>query len=429
MMKPYWPRTMQLQPAHLHAQGAYVEELLTARTLRRVQDAYGILELDIDAAAGADGDIVVRRLDAIFPSGAVARVDAAGPLRRRVTGAADASLDVYVALPRTILRGPNVSLEGGPARSTRFVAPARKDSSDLPAMRTNPEILFEGESLDGFEVLRLGRVARFGKSVRFEPGALPTVLRVAASVALRDGLRELVQACERRREELVRYRADHPLKLGAVVPMELPGLQLSVILQRYLPLLSDCAARRCAHPHGLYTTLVGMHGALSAFASPEIAPPYDHDDHGRAFPWLFDRIARLAHEAARDATTVLPFRRTDETTFRLAFKRGDLAGKRPMLVLRGADEAFLRDRVPSLLKMASPAAIKAILHSALRGAAVAVEFDPPPVIPRQEDVVAYRIDLRDRHWLDIEDRMEIQLQLVGAPATLEAFLYGIERLV
>jgi hypothetical protein len=44
-------------------------------------------------------------------------------------------------------------------------------------------------------------------------------------------------------------------------------------------------------------------------------------------------------------------------------------------------------------------------------------------------VVAYRIDLRDRHWLDIEDRMEIQLQLVGAPATLEAFLYGIERLV
>jgi type VI secretion system protein ImpJ len=417
---------MQLQPAHLHAQGAYVEELLATRTFRRVEHAYGILELEIDATAGAEGDVVVRRLDAIFPSGAVASTP---PLRRKVTGAVDASLDVYVALPRAILRGPNVSLQGGPARSTRYVAPARKDSSDLPPMRTNPEILFEGENLEGFEVLRLGRVARFGKSVRFEPAALPTVLRVAASATLRDGLRELVQACERRREELVRYRADHPLKLGAVVPMELPGLQLSVILQRYLPLLSDCLARRCAHPHELYRTLVGMHGAMTTFASPQIAPPYDHDDQSRVFPWLFERIARLAHEAARDATTVLPFRRTDETTFRLAFKRGHLAGKRPMLVLRGADEAFLRDRVPSLLKMASPAAIKAILHSALRGAAVAVEFDPPPVIPRQDDVVAYRIDLRDRHWLDIEDRMEIQLQLVGAPATLEAFLYGIERLV
>ena len=429
MMKPYWPATMQLQPAHLHAQGAYVEDLLTARTLRRAQHAYGILELDIDAAAGAEGDVVVRRLDAIFPSGAVAHVDASATLRRRVTAAGDASLDVYVALPHAIARGPNVSLQGGPARSTRFVAPARRDSSHLPPMRTNPEILFEGESLEEFEVLRLGRVARFGKSLRFEPGALPTVLRVAASVVVGDGLRELVQACDRRREELVRYRADHPLKLGAVVPLELPGLQLSVVLQRYLPLLRDYAARRCVHPHALYRTLVGLHGALSAFASPEIAPAYDHEDQGRAFPWLFERIARLAHEAARDATTVLPFRRMDETTFRLAFKRGDLAGKRPMLVLRGGDEAFLRDRVPSLLKIASPAAIKSILHSALRGVAVAVEFDPPPIIPRQADVVAYRIDLRDRHWLDIEDRMEIQLQLVGAPVTLEAFLYGIERLV
>ncbi|HEY1698022.1 MAG TPA: type VI secretion system baseplate subunit TssK [Polyangiaceae bacterium] len=428
MMKPYWPRMLQLQPAHLHARDAYVEELLTARTSRCVPHAYGILELEVDTAAGAEGDVVVRRLDAIFPSGAVARVAMPAPLRRKVAGAGDASLDVFLGLPRALLRAPNVSLEGGPVRSTRFVAPARKDSSDLPGMRANPEILFEGESLEGFEVLRLGRVARFGKSVRFEPGALPTVLRVAASAGLREGLREVVQACERRREELVRYRADHPLKLGAVVPMELPALQLSVILQRYLPLLSDCAARRSAHPHALYGTLVAMHGALSAFGSPEIAPPYEHDDQGRV-PWLFERIARLAHEAARDATTVLPFQRTGETTFRLAFKRGDLAGKRPMLVLRGADEAFLRDRVPSLLKMASPAAIKSILHSALRGAAVAVEFDPPPVIPRQEDVVAYRIDLRDRHWLDIEDRMEVQLQMAGAPPTLEAFLYGVERLV
>ncbi len=52
---------------------------------------------------------------------------------------------------------------------------------------------------------------------------------------------------------------------------------------------------------------MALHGALSAFASPEIAPAYDHDDQGRAFPWLFERIARLAHEVARDATTVLPF--------------------------------------------------------------------------------------------------------------------------
>ncbi|MGH7298236.1 MAG: type VI secretion system baseplate subunit TssK, partial [Polyangiaceae bacterium] len=81
-LKPYWPRTMQLRPAHLHAHGSYVEDLLTGRTLRRAPLAYGILELDIDAAAGAQGEVALRRLDAIFPSGAVAQVDAKVPLRR-----------------------------------------------------------------------------------------------------------------------------------------------------------------------------------------------------------------------------------------------------------------------------------------------------------------------------------------------------------
>jgi type VI secretion system protein ImpJ len=296
-------------------------------------------------------------------------------------------------------------------------------------MRANPEILLEGESQDGFEVLRLGRVRCFGQSLRFDKGVLPTALRIAASAPLRGGLRDLVRACERRRDELVRKRAEFPLRLGAIVPGELPALQLSVILQRYLPGLADVVARRSAHPHALYRTLVAMHGALGTFGGPEIAPAYEHADQGRAFPWLFERIVRLVNEAARDGTMVLPFQRVGEASFRLSFQRADLAGKRLMLVLRGGDEGFLRDRVPALLKMASPVGIQPLLHSALRGVAVAVEFEPPPAIPRREGLVAYRIDVRDWHWLDIEDRQQIELQLVGAPPSLEALLYGIERAV
>lgn len=428
-MKPYWPRTMLLGPAHLHERDAYVENLLSARTGRRLPNAYGIVDLDVDHAAGADGSVVVRRLDAIFPSGAVVQVDPGAPLLRRINGSADASLQLFVGLPRAVLRGPNVALEGGPARSTRFVAPARKSPRDLATMRAHPEILLEGEGMDGFEVLRLGRVGRLGKAVRFEEDSFPTALHVRASRALDLGLKATIDACDARRRELVRYRADHPLRLGAVVTSELPGLQLSVVLQRYLPLLSDCAARRAVHPHELYGILVALHGALTGFAAPQIAPSYAHDDQREAFPWLFERIQRLVLEVARDKTTVLPFKRVDDVTFRLSFARGDLAGKRPMLVLRGADETFLRDRVPSLIKMASPKAIAPLINSAVRGVAVAVEFEPPDVIPRQQDVVAYRIDVRDSYWLDIEDRTAIQLHLSGAPGSLEAALYGIERVV
>ena len=430
-MKPHWPRTLQLLPAHLHARDGYVEELLTLRTGRRVPHAYGILDLAFDEAAGTKGEIALRRLEAILPSGLVVSVGPEAPLRRSIPeSTSGATYDVYVGVPKAVLRGPNVSEEGGPARSTRYVAAARKGATDLPWMRAKPELLFEGESLEGFEVLRLGRARCLGQSVRFERDALPTVLRVRASTALHDGLRTLVQAFEGRRRELVRYRAEHPLSLGAVVAADVPGLQLSVILQRYLPLLADLAARRSAHPHELYETLVAIHGALLAFAAaPEIAPAYEHDAQGAVFPWLFERIARLVDEAARDGTTILPFQRVNETTFRLAFERGALVGKRVLLVLTGGDEEFLRERVPSLLKMASPTALAARLDSAVRGVAIAVEFEPPPVIPRSRGAVAYRIDVRDPLWLDVEDRMQVQINLVGAPPSLEAFLYGVERVV
>jgi type VI secretion system protein ImpJ len=429
-MKPSWPRTLQLLPAHLYARDGHVEDLLTLRTGHRVPCVYGILDFAIDEAAAAKGEISVRRLEAILPSGLVVQVEPQAPLRRAIPessahASATASFDVFVGVPHAVLRGPNATSEVGPARSTRYASAATPDP--MPWMRARPEILFEGEPTDGFEILRLGRAQCVAKSVRFVRDALPTALRLRASGVLDEGLRKLIQVFEARRRELVRYRADHPLHLASIVAEDLPGLQLSVILQRYLPLLSDLAARRTTHPHELYGTLAAAHGALLAFAAaPEIAPAYDHDDQGKVFPWLFERITRLVDEAARGGSTVLPFKRINETTFRLAFERGALVGKRLLLVLTGGDEEFLRERVPSLLKMASPAAIVSLLDSAVRGVAVAVEFEPPPVVPRTRGSVAYRIDVRDPHWLDIEDRMAIQLHLVGAPTSLEAFLYAVE---
>jgi type VI secretion system protein ImpJ len=431
-MKPYWPRTLQLLPAHLQARDAYVEDRLALRTGHCVADAYGILAVTLDEAAGARGELVVQRLEAIVPSGLVVRVDPQAPLRRSLPDvAAGASVvrDVFVAVPRPVLRGPNVTLEGGPARSTRYLATAPRAATELAGLHAKPEILFQEELHEGVEALRLGRVQSFGKSLRFVRDGLPTVLRVRASVALAEDLRRLGRAFEARRQELVRYRASHPLNLSSIIAADLPGLQLSVVLQRYLPVLADLEARRSTHPHELYEVLVAVHGALSAFGTPEIPPAYDHDEPGGVFPWLFERIERLVAEAARDTTTILPFRRIDQATFRLSFERGHLAGKNLLLVLGGADEAFLRERVPSLLKMASPTAITPLLDSAVGGVAVAVEFEPPPVVPRTRGTVAYRIDVRDRLWLDIEDRMQIELNLVGAPPSLEAFLYGVERVV
>jgi type VI secretion system protein ImpJ len=431
--KLYWPRTMHLLPAHLQTRDGYVEDLLSRRTDARVPDAYGASDLAFDEAAGARGEVVVQRLEAILPSGLVVRADPKAPLRRTVTlapGAPGVSREVYIAVPRVVLRGPNVTLDASLSRSTRYQTVQSGAPGELTSIEAKPEIRFDGELHEGLEAIRIGRIECLGQGLRFDREAIPTALRVRASIALEQRLRTLIELLETRRRELVRYRADHPFSLRAAVGEDLPALQLSVVLQRHLPLLAELLARRSAHPHELYDTLASLHGSLLVFgASAEVAPAYDHERPGAVFPWLFARIGELAEVAARNQTTILPFRRVDATTFRLSFERGDLVGKRPLLVLTGGDDEFLREKVPGLLKMASPTAIAPLLNSAVRGVAVAVEFEPPPIVPRRKGAVAYRIDVRDALWLDIEDRRQIQLNLVGAPPALEAFLYGVERTV
>jgi type VI secretion system ImpJ/VasE family protein len=430
-MKPFWPRTLQLFPVHLQARDAYIESLLGRRVDRAASDGYGLIDLAFDEAALARGDFVVPRLEAVFPSGLVAYADAESPLQCNASAAlagTSAPVRVYVGVPKAVMRGPNVSQGGALAQSVRYIAShARGDAGAIPWIRGQAELLFQHQPLDRFETLTLGSIQRIGTTLRFDRGVLPTVLRVSASDALAALLRRLVDALNRRQQELSRYRADHPLNLQAVAPSDLPGLQLAVIVQRYLPLLSELTERRFAHPRELYQVLVALYGALVAFGATDLPPSYDHDEPGKVFPWLFDRIETRVDEAARDKTTSLRFERVDEVTFRLSFDRAALVGKRPFLVASGADETFLRDRVPALLKMATPTAILPLLNSALRGVAIAVEFEPPAVIPRRRDTVAYRLDVRDPLWLDIEDRLQIQLHVLHAPPTLEFVLYGVER--
>jgi type VI secretion system protein ImpJ len=432
-MKPFWPRTLQLFPVHLQARDAYVEDVLGRRTDRAVSDAYGLVDVAFDEAALGRGELVVPRLEAVFPSGLVAHADPESPLQCNASAAlagTSAPVRVYVGVPRAVMRGPNVSQGSALAQSVRFAATQAPDEGAArPWIRAQAEILFQHQSLDRFETLTLGSIQRIGTTLRFDRDVLPTVLRVSASDVLASRLRRLVEALRRRQVELARYRADHPLNLQAVAPSELPGIQLAVIVQRYLPLLGELVERRFAHPRELYEVLVLLYGSLVVFGANEPPPAYDHDEPGKVFPWLFDRIETLVDEAARDKTTSLRFERADEANFRLSFDRAALVGKRPFLVASGADEAFLRDRIPALLKLASPTAILPLLNSALRGVAIAVEFEPPAVIPRRRDMVAYRLDVRDPLWLDIEDRLQIQLNVLHAPATLEFVLYGVERSV
>ncbi len=429
-MKPYWPRTLQLFPDHLHAQDAYAEHLLDVRAFGECAHPYGILELEVDEAALATGDVSVRKLEAICPSGLMVSTEETGPLRRAastILAATATAATVFVAVPRLSQRGTNVSPDDGVARSARYKAAKKRPAG--PWIHPQPEIVFGREPTDRFELLSIGRVQRVGSGLRFDRADLPTLLRIGAAPTLKRDLSKLIATLTKRRDELVAHRADHPIALDSVDAAELPTLQLHSIVLRYLPLLTELSVRRSAHPHELYEVLAAMNGALEVFGAQSLSAPYKHDEIAPVFRALLESIETAVERAARETAIVLPFAKAGDGTYRLTFKREQLLGKRPFLVASGADESFLREHVPGLLKMASPEGIAPLMSSALRGVAVAVDFEPPAVVPRRTDVVAYRINVRDPLWVDIEDRMQVQLYLHHAPPSLQFALYGVAKTV
>ncbi len=424
-MKPYWPPSRQLLPVHLQASDAHVEALLHLRTAAVLDAGPGVLDMKTDDAAWQRGVVSFRTLSAILPSGHW--FSAAEPVTREGATLPAGASSLFLAVPKEVLRGPNVAPLGSPLHAVRF---ASTGAPEMPWLTPRAALVTRAELTNDVEVVRLGRIERAGTRLQWQAGSMPTAARVRGSATLKAGLDRLLAAVATRKQDLLRYRADHPFRLSDVALDALPGLHLLSILQRHAPLLADLAARSAVPPRELYRALAELYGALSAFAGEDArVPAYAHDNLAESFPWLFREIAKLVDEAARDRTTALPFKRQDASTFVLTFDRAALVGKRPFLVGSGAEEAFLRDRVPSLLKMASPQGMAPLLQSALRGVAVAVEFEPSPAIPRRPDVVTYRINTRDRLWLDIEDRCSIVLNLTNAPPGLGFTLYGVERAV
>jgi type VI secretion system protein ImpJ len=423
-MKPFWPRSRQLLPVHVQARDAYVEELLRVRLEAIRPQSYGVFELKVDDAAWARGTIALKSFSALFPSGlfvvrttSISRSN--GSLQRGQSS-------LFLAVPRTVLRGPNVAADNATEGSARYRA--RRDK-DPPRLEPEVRLLFESEITGDVEAIFLGRVEQTGTRVQWEKGSTPTVARVRASAVLQSGLEQLVRGFEQRKRELLRTRAERPFRMLELTSFDVPSLELLVIVQRYLPLLADAATRPSLQPGELHELLTSIHGSLAVFAPEDRAGPrFSYERPRESIMWLVSEIRTILDEAARDRTTVLPFERVDASTFKLSFDREWLVGKRPILVASGVDEPFLRDRIPTLLKMASPAAMPSLLQSALRGVAVAPEFEPFAAIPRRPDLLAYRVDVRDPLWLDIEDRRAIVLYVPQAPPTLTFVLYGIERL-
>ncbi|WP_394838111.1 type VI secretion system baseplate subunit TssK [Pendulispora rubella] len=435
--KPFWPPTLSVKPVHLQASDTYAEALCARGFRRLAPDAYGVAHMDYDEGALARGDLVIRRLDVVFPSGLEAWLDEdLPPLEANVATRLhelSSSVLVYLGVPRLVLDGPNMSKDDARARSTRYVGDLE---AKIPWMRPKLEVLFQGDALDRYEVLPIGRIEQVGYSYRFSDGVWPIVSHARACAPLVAEIGRVLAALEQRRHELVAARKEQPFHLTTSISA--PGLNLFVLVNRHLAALQVLSKRHASRPYDIYRRLRTLYLALVAFGHEWERPPaYEHDKLADVMPWLSTRIVRLLDAVGRDQLTRLSFERGDYADmFSLSFRREDLVGKRPVLVATCDDDAFL-ERLPRVMKMAAPFALQECMRLALRGVRLELDVDPPPQLPQGPRIASYRIWERERatgrepdlrpYWQDILACRTVSVYVPGAPPSLKLFLYGIDR--
>jgi type VI secretion system ImpJ/VasE family protein len=311
---------------------------------------------------------------------------------------------------------PNVTDDDAEVAAVRYRRVRRDASSSLePALR----ILFEEEGADTYERLPIAAV-RSGKRPSLDDAFAPPLLRAPSCPWLDRGVRDVIGALVARRAELLAAREARPLDLGGFEPSRAPQLLLLSAVNEALAVLehpSRVASMSPASLHGALAGLLGTVQALDGHAAVAM-PTYLHESPGPSFRTLIDGIVDLLPRVALDPHVAFPLRRIDAQTFSLHIETPELFRKRAYLLASGADESILASIVPAFAKIGSSESLPMLVRSAVRGAPVALEFDPPSSLPSDATHCVFKIDTRSPYWSDILTRRSLLVHLPEAPSTL-----------
>ena len=430
---------MHLAQHHFQAQNRYVEESARFAVSSVYFGAYGLVDLDLDAEAVANGSVVLRRACGILPDGLAFDIPddpAPQPLSLTDRFPADADSQVVVlAIPRLRPAEANCALDQATVDGCRFVASSREvrdettgqDVKSVQMAQKNFRLLVADEVSDGLVTLSLTRVRRDGAGgFEFDRRYVPPCLQLRASRRLQDDLRRLVEALEQKAESLGVERGASARGLADYASREVANFWLSHTIHSALGSLRHYVRTGAHHPEHVYVDLARLAGALCTFSldsDPTQVPAYDHDDLGGSFDALDRHIRSHLDEVVPTNRITVPLSAADPLTLdeqnaagltAAAFHVGAVPDERcygdAMWVLGVRARMSSTDlvaSVPRLVKLCSSEDIVKLVKRALPGASLEHLKAPPAAISPGLGVEYFRIDRSGPAWEVVSKRRSV----------------------
>jgi type VI secretion system protein ImpJ len=416
--KVVWSEGMLLTPHHFQQWDNYFEELLGSRLAALAPYGWGVLDLQVNREAVANGSFDLVRCRAVMPDGlllSVPETDPA-PAPRAVEGHFDPDaerLEVYLSLPAKRAGAANYQESGGPeSRTVRYLQEpgvvidetTGDNEQQLAFARGNLRLMFADESREGFSSIKVAELERTatGQLVVSET-YVPPALSYKASPWLENVLRQLVEILIAKSSTLGEQRRQRAASLADFSTSEVAVFWLLHTVNTAIPALTHLFRTGLVHPERLYAELAGLAGSLMTFTTdrhPKDIVRYDHEDLYGTFSRLAREIRDLLETVIPTKCVPIPLEKTRESIYVGRVEDDRLLNEATFYLAVRAQmpEGQLIERVPRVVKVASRDTIDVVLGSALPGVTLSHASPPPASIPTRPRFHYFGLETSGMFW-------------------------------
>jgi type VI secretion system protein ImpJ len=417
--KVVWFEGMTLDPHHFQQWDRYRERVLQTRLQAIAPMGWGLLDLEIDEDRLANGEMALRSCAAVLPDGCVVDVPEASPLPdvRSVQEHFPATEDrirAFLAVPSERPGGRNVQLQGTtPRQDTRYAAESVAVNDDttganerpVEIARTNVHLRFADEPRQGYTLLPIAELVRSGGGFALNTRFVPPSLQLQASRRLKALTRQVVELLTTKSLALTERHKDARAQ-RELSPPDILALSILGAINGALPALNQHLETGRVHPALLFERLAGLAGRLATYVEnapvhPRDLPTYDHAAPTDAFGRLEEVLTQmLGEEAPATNYQRIGLTQKRETLKTASVPAPQLREAQLFLVTRSEQhtEEELTDRLPNMLRIASPNTIDAVLQSYTRALSVSATRRLPVGMPVDNQATYFRLEKRGPFW-------------------------------
>ena len=438
---------MLLTPHHFQQWDNYYEELLNSRVRSMMPFEYGVMDLQVNREAIANGNFQINNFRGVMPDGLMLNLpDAEAVPDLRPVGdhfhPEQEKLGVHLAIPARKMGEANYQPNGVPGANgnIRFLQEGAlfKDETTgtnaqpLALAKSNLRIIFDDELRDGFTSLKIAELRRTPTGqLQISEEYIPPILQISASAWVANILRQLVEILITKSGSLGEQRRQRNASLADFTTSEVAVFWLLHTINSAIPTMAHYFRSPLVHPEKLYLVMAELVGKLMTFSvehHPKDIVRYDHDDLYFTFYNLNAVLRELLETVIPSRCVPIPLEKTRDTLYvgriddpRLLKEAGFYLGVRAQM-----PESKIIDTTPRVVKIASRDVIDTIIGSALPGVVLSHASPPPAPIPARAGFRYFMLDTVGPYWNGVKGSKVIAVYVPDEIPDVKLEMYAVK---